>query len=424
MLKKLLILSCLLAGLSHAQQIRQCQRRFDQYLNFRGSLARSLTFQQDVIFLNSGGKKVLAIYEDEIPALAAFMSHSTFAQQEKLLRDKGLRHFGKRQLDSLGRGTAAFPAYDVKQQLPLQGFKIALDPGHFGTNMTDAKVEQKYLYFARTAGGGDSVKLFESALTFNTASLLKGMLEEKGATVMLTRDQANHTSFNCTYGRIFEKRKQLLDSLSAIGQMSPARYSTLLKASSYNFFWDFFRDFDLVNRAAKINEFAPHVTLIIHYNVDEKNVPWTRHSNKNFTMAFIGGAFTADNLEKTEGRVNFVRLLITDQLDRSNTLAKETVSRFKQNLDIEIAKAGDADYLKNNCLSTASPGVFCRNLALCRRINSPLVYGESLYQDNVDESARLMKNDLDLYGIKTNQRLQQVAKAYLEGLLAFLVSQR
>jgi hypothetical protein len=87
-----------------------------------------------------------------------------------------------------------------------------------------------------------------------------------------------------------------------------------------------------------------------------------------------------------------------------------------------VARSTDADYLKNNCLSTSSPGVFCRNLALCRKINSPLVYGESLYQDNIRESALLMGTELDLNGLTTNARLQQVATSYYEGLLAFLKS--
>jgi len=70
-------------------------------------------------------------------------------------------------------------------------------------------------------------------------------------------------------------------------------------------------------------------------------------------------------------------------------------------------------------LKTPSAGVFCRNLALCRKINSPLVYGESLYQDNVIESKELMKTDLDIYGIKANERVFNVAGAYYEAVMSF-----
>ena len=58
---------------------------------------------------------------------------------------------------------------------------------------------------------------------------------------------------------------------------------------------------------------------------------------------------------------------------------------FRTTWNIPIAQKNDADYLKDNCIKTPSNGVYCRNLVLCRTINSPLVYGECLYQDNINE---------------------------------------
>jgi len=64
--------------------------------------------------------------------------------------------------------------------------------------------------------------------------------------------------------------------------------------------------------------------------------------------------------------------------------------------------------------------VYCRNLLLCRKINSVMVYGESLYQDNEYEAGELMRYDKDLYGVSTNSRLISVAKSYYEALLQIL----
>jgi N-acetylmuramoyl-L-alanine amidase len=412
----LFILCC--SGFSAQKNIEACRQRFYKYLNFRGSVNGAVKFEKDVLFLTSGGTKRVAFYEDEIPLIASYFENSGVNEQDEFLRKKGLRKFTKSQLDSLKKTIPPPYAAGGSGVLPLKEVRIAIDPGHFGTTLEEAKVEQKYLFFP---GSNDTVKLFESALTFNTATILRSMLEEQGATVMMTRNQANHTSFGSTFfDWLKNDKKRTLDSLRSAGQLTPSRYNLLMKAQPYNFFWDFFRDYDLGNRAKKINEFHPHVTVIIHYNVDEKNVPWTTHTKKNFTMAFIGGAFTSDNLERSEGRVNFVRLLLSDQLDRSQKLAKQTVFNFNRNLGIEIARPEDADYLKSNCLTTSSPGVFCRNLALCRKINSPLVYGESLYQDNEKESYLLMRSDLDKYGIKTNERLHKVALSYDQAVLEFL----
>ena len=59
---------------------------------------------------------------------------------------------------------------------------------------------------------------------------------------------------------------------------------------------------------------------------------------------------------------------------------------------------------------------------LCRKINSVLVYGESLYKDNENESRLLMRSDKDLYGVKTNERVADVAKSYYNALVSYFTS--
>lgn len=424
-MKKFVVVFYFIVPFAYAQSMKQCKHRFDTYLNFRTSLNKVVIFEKDVIyFLDVDGNKELAIYAEELKLMASFFEHANLKKQEALIKSKGLKKYSKRQRDSI------FIFIDDRKsvsrdlhQLPLQGYRVAIDPGHFGTNLADAQIEQKYLYFVKdsVANPNDSVKLFESTLTFHTAKILQIMLEAKGAKVMLTRDQANFTSFNCTYQDWIKKHKsKSLDSLLRSDLISKEKYSKLQTCSDHTLFWEFFRDYDLANRSAKINQFNPHASAIIHFNVDEKNEPWKKFTGKNFTMAFIGGAFTAENLSNPETRLNFLRLLFTQQLNQSEKIAKQTVSNFHKKLNIPLAKQSDAEYLQNSCLSTHSSGVFCRNLALCRRIASPLVYGESLYQDNEKEAVQLMKSDLDLYGLKTNARLMSVAGSYYEALFDFL----
>lgn len=423
-MQKLLIALCVVANFAFSQTIAECKKRFDSYLNFRGSLNGYVQFDPEAIYLlDEKGKKELAIYANELPVLSDFFANSSFAQQEKFIAKKKLLDLSKRQRDSLLVANDDKKPYARKSDLPLKGYKIAIDPGHFSTNLKDAKIEQKYLYFLRDSlkDPTDTVKLFESVLTFNTATHLKHLLESQGAEVFITRSQNNYTSFECTYDQWLSKSKlRSLDSLKKNQLITPERYKQLIKASDYKLFWDFFRDYDLANRARRINTFNPHITVIIHYNVDEANVPWRKTTGKNYTMAFIGGAVTLDNFRKTEGKINFLRLLLTPQLNQSEKLAAATVKNFSKDLEIPIASQFDAAYLKDNCTATSSPGVFSRNLILCRKINSPLVYGESLYQDNVEESKTLMQSNHDVYGIKSNLRLAAVAKSYYEAVMEFV----
>jgi N-acetylmuramoyl-L-alanine amidase len=416
---------CWLPCLLFSQSIGECRKRFDTYLNFKGGLSGRVLFEQEGIFIvDARGKKELAVYKAEIPVLAALLESSDVRSQQAFLKWKGMKRLSARQRDSLliMADDRDLPS-DTKKTLPLQGYRVAIDPGHFSTNLKDAAIEQKYLYFVKDSilYPNDTIKLFESLLTFNTARHLQTMLEAQGATVLLTRSQSNFTSFNCTYGDWLQRhKKRMLDSLKSSQLIDADRYAKLARYSDYKLFWEFFRDYDLANRAKKINAFQPHVTAIIHFNVDETNDPWKKGSERNFTMAFIGGAFTKDHLDRAEGRASFMRLLLTDQLNRSEKLAAKTVAGFHHHLKVPVASASDAIYLKDNCLSTPSAGVFCRNLILCRKINSPLVYGESLYQDNREESEQLMKTDLDVFGIKSNLRLSLVARSYYEAIVDFL----
>lgn len=416
---------CWLPCLLFSQTISECRKRFDTYLNFKGGLSGRVQFNHEAIFiLDARGKKEIAVYKAEIPVLGALLQDSDPASQQAFWKWKGTNRLSQRQRDSLLiLADERIPPSNSGKILPLQGYRVAIDPGHFSTNLKDAAIEQKYLYFVKDSVlfPNDTIKLFESVLTFNTAKHLQTMLEAQGATVLITRSQNNFTSFNCTYGEWLQRhKKRMLDSLRHSELIDADRYVKLLKYSDYKLFWEFFRDYDLANRAKKINAFQPHVTAIIHFNVDETNDPWKKGSERNFTMAFIGGAYTKDNLDRAEARASFLRQLLTDQLNRSERLAAKTVAGFHAHLKVPVASAADAVYLKDNCLATPSAGVFCRNLILCRKINAPLVYGESLYQDNKEESEQLMKTDLDVFGIKSNLRLSLVARSYYEAIVDFL----
>lgn len=408
-----------------AQSIKDCEQRFNSYLNFNSSLHNRIKFEADALHLMStGGKKEFSVYANELEPLSNYFYCSSVKEQQQLMNRKGTKHWTTAQCDSLIKTIHQHTkSGTVSKDSSLKGYRIAIDPGHFSTNLADAQAEQKYLYFLpqNAALNQDTIKLFESLLTFQTAMMVKQKLEEQGATVFLTRTRADFTSFNCTFQEwIKMKRKKTLDSLFNLGTLTLQKHKHLLTCSTYDLFWDFFRDYDLDNRAKKVNAFHPDITLIIHYNVDEKNAPWQKCTDKNFTMAFIGGGYTSSHLVKPEAKANFMRQLLTNQLNESEKLSATTVSYFNKTLQIPIARSNDATYLKENCLTTSSAGVYCRNLALCRKINSVLVYGESLYQDNTNECKNLMRCDLDLYGLKTNNRLHQVATAYYQAVLNYL----
>ena len=310
------------------------------------------------------------------------------------------------------------------ERKPLEGKKIAIDPGHIANDFEMGDLEKKHINIKGDSINGitDPLEVAEGMLTYATAILLKEKLEKEGATVFLTR-----TADKCAFGKTFaewkrDDLKNAVDSLYKIGELkaSQKQYFLSKKAKDRDVFRVIFRDLELAKRVELINNFKPNYTVVIHYNVDETNIDWEKTSDKNFNMCFVAGAFMRNDLSTKEKRFEFLRLLITDDLERSILLSSSVIKSFEKELNVPTASVRDAKYLIEGCLPTDANGVYCRNLQLPRYIHSPIIYGETLYQDNINE-CKLLSAETD----KTkNKRIQQVADAYFKGILNYLTTKQ
>lgn len=300
---------------------------------------------------------------------------------------------------------------------PLLHYKIALDPGHIAGDIETAKMERKWVEMK-----GSSIPLIEGQLTLATALILKKKLQKEGAAVMLTRDKPNQSAFGTGFQRWKDSLfVRTLDSALARGDVSFEERGFLLsKANNTDIFRRFFLYEEMRERTRKINEFNPDLTLMIHYNVDETNHSWNKPTHKNFNMAFVGGSFGAGELEKPEARIDFLRLLLTEDIENSIEFSKFIVNSLVETLNVPAALDSCAIYLKDNCLTTGAAGVFCRNLSLTRTVKGTLCYGESLYQDNRNEYKLLSKKEVKIGEMTTAKRVEEVANAYYQGIMKYV----
>ncbi len=398
------------------QTYTQIKNRYNNYLNYKGSLDKyvDITSEKITLYKYTGGKKEVdfILAKNDWCFFSKLISTLAADSLEKIYHD-----LSGYKLQVKNYQTDCFSA-----QKPLRKVKIMIDPGHMAGNMQMARIEQKYLHFTKeiyTDLKQDSVDIAEGILTFQTASILKKKLENEGATVALTRKE-NSTSFGCSYEDWLKNYKnKTLDSLREADKITPQKHKTLLHMNKGKFFLEFFKDYELLQRSRVINSFKPDLTVIIHYNVNEKNVPWLKPSDKDFCMAFIPGCLIGDNLESFAGKINFLRLLLCEDVDKSEKISSLLVTEFNKQLNIPIAKTTDASYLSEHCTATPSAGVYCRNLALCRLVQGPLMYAECLYQDNETECYELLKNTETVGEIKTNKRVKAAAEAFYNAILTF-----
>ncbi len=304
------------------------------------------------------------------------------------------------------------------------GYRIAIDAGHTAGNIETGIIEKKYLKFNPLPEIGlvDTINIAEGMLTYATAALLKEKLEEEGADVFLTRPFNGSTAYGVTFEEWLKTSyKSTIEAWSNAGRISAEKKKWYLtKASKSDKFWFVFKDMELQKRAEIINAYKPDFTIIIHYNVDETNTGWTKPGTKNFCMAFIGGAFMKSDLTTVEKRFEFLRMIITYDIESSVALSESVVKKLESELLVKAAERKDATYLYKGCLYAGKKGVFCRNLQLTRNIHGPVVYGETLYQDNIGECILLNQENDKL----KNARVQQAADAYYKGIKEYVESWR
>lgn len=404
------------AQVNHDSIERFYKERISRYLDKTG-------FSKDFVRLTSSGIEIIHPATDTSEAVLEYsVSWDDLSQFKELLDRMSSLELSRHLVSTKKLPTVSSPAKPTALPrtdpgLPLKGIRIALDPGHIAGDLELAKQEKKWVEMKNPP-----VQIIEGELTLATALILREKLEKLGAVVMLTRDKAGVSSFGVDYATwkdsLFKSSVRLAYERQDIDfeEMQYLQY----KAKDLEIFRRFFLQEDLRERAKKINAFNPHLTLIIHYNVDETNVNWNRPTKKNYNMAFVGGAFTPEELSRPEDKIEFLRLLLTDELEKSIQFSGCMMDELVKHMSVPAALDSNAIYLRDNCMNTQYQGVFHRNLTLTRKVRGVVCYGESLYQDNVKECALLSKKEIKVGEKLVPKRVEVVANAYLEGLLKYL----
>lgn len=331
----------------------------------------------------------------------------------------------------LAKGTAPFPTSQYEAQRPkrvvpnsLKGMRIALDPGHNANRTENAVIERKFMRIkGEDLGLDNDVSFFESDLTFETAAILRKRLKRAGAKVLITRKRGKSAA-----GPTFDKwlksvMKRQLKRDQKSGKLTSDQVEWHKKASVNEKFRYYFNRNDLRTRADKINAFQPDITLIIHYNASGANMVdgYYKPTETNYSMAFVGGGFMKNELNKPIDRLHFLRILLSEDFEHSVNLSKVFMEQHIEVLKVPaIVPQNSVFYLTKNSVYTGTLGVYARNLFLTRHVKGPLVFGESFLQDSKEEALRLYLEDYKEKCIKTSSRIGEAVDAYYETVLQYV----
>lgn len=389
------------------------------------------------------GKAECRVYEEE---------YDVFIKMFRVLSDREVREA------YLAKGDARFPAdfagkvramddrpfrFGAGGMKPLEGLRVAIDPGHSAGSMEEAIREGKFM--SLRGPDGRLIRFHESALNLAAAKALREMLENDGATVMLTREE-NRQAFPVPFDRwkqgnfrqaVMEKMGERLISKEEADRLLKGAGGERARLKFFN------SEYEMPWRARLINAFRPHITVLAHFNAydddtgyrskylriksimlgnqgrcDEKMkdieevVASIAEVKKNFCSAYVPGCFLRGELDAVESRIEFLRLVISPDLENSAIYSKYVVDNFRDYLKVPAAReAYHGAYRAGIC----KKGVYARNFRMTRLVRGVLCLGEPVLQNNMEEALRLK----EIAEGRVPERVVAAARAYRDAVHAY-----
>ncbi len=285
---------------------------------------------------------------------------------------------------------------------PLNGLKIAVDPGHLGGAW--AKMEERWFQI------GNSAPVTEGDMTLRVAKMLIPRLTELGAEVFLTRSKPAPL----TSQRPEQLRGKAADALREKGESTAG--DAVQKESERLFY----RASEIRRRAKLVNEsIHPDIVLCLHFNAEawgnEKNPTLVQ---ENHLHLLVTGAWGRSELEYEDQRLDMlVKLLnrsFTEEVAVSNAVAS-TMAKAT-GLPPYVYRGGSVVRVNDN------PYIWARNLLANRLFTCPVVYIEPYVMNNRLVFARIQAGDYD--GRRNFGGVPRVSiyREYADGVVAGLVN--
>jgi N-acetylmuramoyl-L-alanine amidase len=387
---------------------------------------------QGIALLNDQQRTEVSAKWVEISKVINVLETRSYYEMLRIFENKGTQTFTDASAYSAESHYRTFPT-------EFENLFVCIDPGHFGGTKEASQMEARIVKIAAgDLGTKNDVIFTEADLAYCTALFLKQLLEERGAIVMITRPYGagavgEDFSSWISNGGIMSAANNALytkDITPEYFNQIKAAYTTQTTTPSRNELFRFYKFIDFKTRAQKINDFNPNITISIHYNADDDNKfygdRYLHPVDDNYNMMFIPGAFMAGEIDKQDQKLDFLRLLLSPDLENSINLADYILEEHQKILGVERRINLDPESrMAKSVIFTEKNGVFARNLVLTRMVRGTVVYGESLLQDNVKEAILLGKKDIVAHDpsfgdIPTSSRTKQVAQAYFNGIIKFL----
>jgi len=304
----------------------------------------------------------------------------------------------------------------IKQNKPLSGLKIALDPGHLGGKW--AKMEERWFQVA------DSKPVQEGDLTLRMARLLATRLRDLGAKVSFVRNADEPTTgqrpddFRELARKILIRNGVPQPRADVLDSTDPEKENTIRWQSEILFY----RYSEIRRRAALVNfKLHPDLVLCLHFNAEG----WGDPTNPllidtNHLHLLVNGSYLAEELEFDDQRFEMIRRLLGRAYEEELPLADTMALAMSR-------ETGLPPYAYPTTNSTTKVGtsgyVYARNLLATRLYRCPVVYCEPYVMNSKDVFARIQAGDFEgtrnINGTERKSIFREYADSVADGLVEY-----
>lgn len=286
--------------------------------------------------------------------------------------------------------------------LPLEGLRVAIDPGHIGGKW--ATIEERWFRI------GEANPVAEGDLTLQVARLLKPRLEALGATVTLVRDQPEPVT--------------PLRPADLVDRLSPESGDDAAEAAAKLFY----RTAEIRARADLVNgKLRPDLVICLHFNAE----PWGTPDAPTLTEAnhlhlLVNGAYHDNELALADQRFHLMRRILARCHDEETAASKAVVSAMVRATRLPPFHYSPESPVARNV--DDNPYLWARNLLANRLYDAPVVYLEPFVMNSAEVHARLQAGDYEglreVAGKNRPSIFREYADSVAEGLETYYQSAR
>lgn len=296
---------------------------------------------------------------------------------------------------------------------PLEGVRIAIDPGHIGGDF--ARIEERWFQV-----GGDP-PVMEGEMTLAVARKLQPMLERLGATVTLVRTR--NAPVSTRHPRDFQR--EALEELARLGIRNPAPHydSFHSPGKSRTIQWHsellFYRAHEIRRRAMRVNQtIRPDIVLAIHFNAES----WGNADNPDFTTknhlhVLVNGCYSEQEIALDDNRFEMILRIVQRIHPEEVALSRQVASAMAEATGLppyvyqgsNAARVGPNQY------------VYARNLLANRVYECPVVFLEPYVMNNREVYQRIQAGDYIGSRLVAGKHRKSLFQEYADGVVGGLL---